>query len=376
MANQRVTQNPNESVPRPASRVAEAGLRIGSKNSDLRWLGIDVGGANLKLANLDGYATSVPFALWKNPAGLAAELATRIDAAPASGAVAVTMTGELADCFATKREGVAAIVDAAVRGSRGRAVWFGRTDGTLVPAASAVAEPLAVAAANWFFLAAVAGEHCAGPGGGLLIDIGSTTTDLIPLSIPGPASVGRTDVARLLSRELVYTGVGRTPVFGVVEELPYRGESVPVAREVFATTGDAYVLLDRVKEDERDTATADGRPRTKAYAVARLARMIGLDHESFSHADARLAAEHIHRNQLHQIVAALEYVLHASSGINLPATVVTSGSGEFLAAAALARILPDTRQISLSEQWGHDLSQAATAYAVARVAAEQTQHGL
>ena len=34
-------------------------------------LGLDIGGANLKAAHTNGAARSRPFALWKNPGGLA-----------------------------------------------------------------------------------------------------------------------------------------------------------------------------------------------------------------------------------------------------------------------------------------------------------------
>ena len=37
-------------------------------------IGLDIGGANLKAATADGAAQSRPFALWKRPRELAAEL--------------------------------------------------------------------------------------------------------------------------------------------------------------------------------------------------------------------------------------------------------------------------------------------------------------
>src|SRR5947209_17441931 len=88
-------------------------------------LGLDVGGANLKAASADGFARSRPFALWKDPAGLTGALRDLLRDGPPHDALAVTMTGELCDCYETKRQGVLAILDAvaAVAGRISVPVW-------------------------------------------------------------------------------------------------------------------------------------------------------------------------------------------------------------------------------------------------------------
>src|SRR5712671_2460789 len=91
-------------------------------------LGLDIGGANLKAAWLHGrevVCLTRPFALWRDPAGLSAALATLLEQLPPADEVAITMTGELCDCFTSKREGVLHILDAAARvaGRRPLHVW-------------------------------------------------------------------------------------------------------------------------------------------------------------------------------------------------------------------------------------------------------------
>jgi len=81
-------------------------------------LGLDIGGANLKGATSSGMATTVSFEIWRAPHELTTRLRSLIARFPASDVLAITMTAELADCFATKAEGVAAIV-AAVRDAAG-----------------------------------------------------------------------------------------------------------------------------------------------------------------------------------------------------------------------------------------------------------------
>ena len=140
-------------------------------------LGLDIGGANLKAAHTDGSARTVAFPLWKHPDRLSGELAKLCATMPPHDCLAVTMTGELCDCFETKRQGVAAILDAveAVDGTARVHVW--RSDGQFADLATARATPLQVAAANWLALATFAGRF-APSGPALLIDIGSTTTDM------------------------------------------------------------------------------------------------------------------------------------------------------------------------------------------------------
>jgi probable H4MPT-linked C1 transfer pathway protein len=212
-------------------------------------IGLDVGGANLKAAHLDGGVRNRAFALWRNPAGLAAALRDLFAELPAAGRVALTMTGELCDCFATRRDGVRHILSAveSVVGRVPLQVW--RTDGRFCDADAARADPLQVAAGNWLALATYAGRFVP-RGAALLLDVGSTTTDIVPLWNGQPTPHDRDDPGRLRSGELVYTGVRRTPLCALLA-----GEG---AAEVFATTLDAYLLQGELA----------GIPRTRTRPMA------------------------------------------------------------------------------------------------------------
>ena len=121
-----------------------------------RVLGLDIGGANLKMAHTDGSARTVPFELWKQPRKLPAALRQLVASVPPFDAIAATMTGELCDCYESKRQGALAILDAveAVAGATATRVW--RNDGQFVALAAARTTPLDVAAANWLALATFA----------------------------------------------------------------------------------------------------------------------------------------------------------------------------------------------------------------------------
>src|SRR5262245_2088910 len=174
-------------------------------------LGLDVGGANLKAAHTAGGARLRPFALWKQPDWLAEELRDLLAGWPPFDRLAVSMTGELCDCFATRREGVLHILAAVERVARGTRVDVWHTDGQFHAAEGTRANPLGAASANWHALATFAGRFVP-RGPAVLIDVGSTTTDVIPLRDGRPCPMGRTDRERLRVGELIYTGVRRTPL--------------------------------------------------------------------------------------------------------------------------------------------------------------------
>jgi probable H4MPT-linked C1 transfer pathway protein len=325
-------------------------------------LGLDVGGANLKAAHSAGGARSRPFALWKSPAALPDALRELLRGWPAFDRLAVTMTGELCDCYETKRDGVHAILaaDAAAAGGTPTDVWL--TDGRLADLAAARAEPLLAAASNWLALATFASRF-APRGPALLLDVGSTTTDVVPLLDGRPVPTGRTDAERLRCGELVYTGVRRTPVCALLGGLG--------AAELFATALDVYLVLGQLPEDPEDRDTADGRPATRAAAEARLARMLCADLETSTEEERRDLAVRAARRQVALVVHAVEAV--AGRLPAPPETVILSGSGEFLAGIAWngQRTCPPCPVVSLGQRLGPEASRAGCAYALAVLASER-----
>ncbi|HTI49693.1 MAG TPA: hydantoinase/oxoprolinase family protein, partial [Planctomycetaceae bacterium] len=198
---------------------------------------------------------------------------------------------------------------------------------------------------------------------------GSTTTDLIPLRDGRPSPQGGTDVERLLSGELVYSGFRRTPVCAVAPDVPLRGSRCPLAAEWFATMLDVYLMLGWLSEDPSDAGTANGRPATVACAHDRLARSVCCDRTELSLVEARAVSEFLARRQMQQISLALEHLSNRCEGPF--GTVIVSGTGEFLA-HRLLELCPATRGcrvVSLAEILSPEIADSACAYAVAVLAA-------
>jgi len=325
-------------------------------------LGLDVGGANLKIAHSDGIVRTVPFALWRAPDELGPHLRALLAEVPAFDRLGVTMTGELCDCFASKREGVRHIVAcvAAEAGSRDVGVWA--LPGRFVTPEEAMATPAACAAANWHALATCLLEKVRGHSV-LLVDIGSTTTDIIPLIDGAVAATGRNDTERLASGELVYLGVGRTPVATLGPAVAWKGRCYGLMAESFATTADLFLLAGHDAVAAACTDTCDGRPMTQEDAARRILRMIGADFEVFSLDDARSLAQTLAATCTRRVAGAVRRV----TGENPPSVVVVSGSGDHLGIDAAMKALPACRCVRLADWVGRDASDAATAWALAHL---------
>ncbi|HEX3152160.1 MAG TPA: hydantoinase/oxoprolinase family protein [Gemmataceae bacterium] len=326
-------------------------------------IGLDIGGANLKAATATE-ALSIPFELWRHPERLAENLAPFRERWSNIANVAVTMTGELCDCFPTKRDGVRHILAAVEKAFPKHVVRVWSTTGTFVSTEEANEQHMKVAAANWHALATWVGRRFPDELT-LLIDTGSTTTDIIPIWRGVPEVEGRSDSERLKSGELVYTGVRRTPVCAVLNSA--------VAAEWFATTHDVYVTLGLLPEDKENRLTADGRPMTSEHAHARLARMLGGDAETTSKDDTLALAFKVFSAQQDLIAKGIAHVL--SGPLGKPEIVMISGSGEFLAqfawhCAAATFGAKSAPVKSLSKLVGSAFSEAACAHAVAVLASE------
>jgi probable H4MPT-linked C1 transfer pathway protein len=325
-------------------------------------VGLDIGGANLKAAHTSGAANTRPFPLWKHPERLAAELRLLRAAMPAHDRLAVTLTGELCDCFASKRDGVLAILQGVEEAATGTPIDVWTTRGIFMTPAEACHQPRAAAAANWLALAHVAGRFTEDEPA-LLIDTGSTTTDIVYLDQGTPLPRALADRERLASGELVYTGVRRTPLCAVL--------GMGVAAEFFATMLDAYLWLGMWPESAHDADTADGRPATRPYARARLARMRCADAEDLPSAEVDALAQRAIDAQVEFTCVAVDRVL---AGRAEPHRVIVAGSGEVLGrrVAGTHSALRTKPMDSLAERLGQPLSEAACAYAVAVLAAERT----
>jgi probable H4MPT-linked C1 transfer pathway protein len=347
--------------------------------ADRAVLGWDVGGAHLKAAWTDGsgaiggvWQEACP--LWQGLDHLHAAIDRILRRAPAAGRHAVTMTGEMTDLFADRGQGVERLVASLSTRLRGEVRYYAGRQGWL-DAAAALAQTGQVASANWHASARLLASEV---GEAVLVDIGSTTTDLIVIDNHRVASTSSSDADRLAAGELVYTGVVRTPLMALCREAPLAGRWLPLMAEHFATTADVYRLLGWLPEAADQQAAADGAAKTLAASRARLARMLGRDAGDCSEATWLELAAWFADAQLEQIGRGLRLVFSR----HLPAAATPlylAGCGAFVGARLAARLGRPARHFSsllASQEAGREwLDWCAPAVAVARLLAEDHIRG-
>jgi len=241
------------------------------------YFGFDIGGANIKWSDLDGNATEIPFPIWQSHQHLPAVLQRITSNFPEGAKTGITMTAELADCFVTKREGVKFIVDSVTTALARFSPLFYKTTGRLCTGAEAIEHWQQTAASNWHATSSYLYSTDPNNHSGYVLDIGSTTTDIIPVIEGEPVISTQNDFDRLSNGQLVYAGVGRTPVFGISSKFDLRGTVVSIARENFATMADIFRWLNAIEEERDSTATADGRPASRHDSRNRIARLVCAD---------------------------------------------------------------------------------------------------
>ncbi len=303
------------------------------------FVGWDLGGAHLKVACLDaeGYvlhSAQWPCPLWQGLEPLRQGLERAIRTLRLEGAHhAFTMTGELVDLFRGRREGVRALirtVEAQV--SSPNIAWYAGPRGLLDSAATLDAEQ-AIASSNWLASATFTARRVPQA---LLVDIGSTTTDIVAIRDAEVLAHGGGDHQRLRCGELLYTGVVRTPLMALAQSAPFNGAWVAQMAEQFALSADVYRLTGELPAHADQLPSADAGPKTVRASARRLARMLGLDDTAAGLEDWRRLACYYRECQLHAIARALHLVV-SERALDAATPLVGCGVGRFLVRHLAAR---------------------------------------
>ncbi|MGU3477980.1 hydantoinase/oxoprolinase family protein [Methylobacterium sp. D48H] len=345
------------------------------RSSNPTTIGWDLGGVHVKVALVEdgrvAAAAQVPCPLWQGLPALDRALEAAPDWARGAALHAVTMTGELTDCFADRRDGVAALAGWAGSHLAGTVRIYAGRSGLVAPEAAASLSA-DVASANWHATAALAGRHVRDA---LLVDIGSTTADLIPVVGGRPAATGYSDAERLETGELVYTGAVRTPVIALSDHAPFAGRRTRLMTETFAHMADVYRILGQLPEGADQQPSGDRKGKTVAESETRLARIVGRDRAEAPGAAWTALAAHFAEAQLRLLHDAAAEIL-SRPDIGADAPLVLCGAGAFVGARLAERLgRPSTPLVTLlADRIGgarDGISTCGPAVAVGLIAAEE-----
>ncbi|MGZ4979273.1 MAG: hydantoinase/oxoprolinase family protein [Methylobacter sp.] len=268
-------------------------------------IGWDIGGAHVKAVVIDSGGEIIavyqqPCPLWKGLAQLQQAVSAIMQELPGSNhRHAMTMTGELVDLFDNRDDGVKQIIQTMTDLLPGSEILiYAGQQGFLKILQIETKHYVSIASANWLASASFAAQKV---GNGLFVDCGSTTTDILLLNEGHVLAEGYTDYQRLISEELIYTGIVRTAVMAVTQTAEDQGRKIGLMAEYFATTADVYRVTGQLNDAHDQSDTADGAEKTVLASARRLSRMIGCDFYAEELPRWRQFAENIRSRQIQQI---------------------------------------------------------------------------
>jgi probable H4MPT-linked C1 transfer pathway protein len=311
-------------------------------------LGLDIGGANTKVTyiktdngTVNEQRTALEyFPIWKDrkeqlPQVLE-KLKQKVADSTALDGVGVTITAELSDAYMTKKEGINHVLDCVTKVFADVPTFVLDVETKMLTIKDARMEPLKVASANWAatgWMISQIIKNC------IIVDVGSTTTSIIPVINGKVAATGRTDLEKLQNGELVYSGSLRTNVAAIVDAIPVKGKMTRVSSELFAQSGDVHLLLNNIGQKDYTVEMCDGRGKTTKEAAARLARVVCADTDMLNEQEIVTMAKFVYERQVDQIGAGLKQVYERKQSIQGGKMAVVTGLGRnFLARKAAEKV--------------------------------------
>jgi len=307
----------------------------------MKTLALDIGGANLKVAVADSEVKEFShyFPFWKKKNDFENFLREKVGEFLPADRVRVTMTAELADCYRTKDEGVNHILGCVRNVVPNSEVLS--VDGKLLSIEEASSNTYKVAAANWVATSLWIAKRF---GTGILVDVGSTTTDVIPVKDGKIVAEGKSDIGRLQNSELIYFGILRTSVATIVDEVPVNGIPTPVSSERFAIAADVYRILGDIPEEGYACETPDGKGKGVEDCISRIVRVICSDTNELDGKQIKEIVKFIKEKQIEKISDSISNI-SKREGID---NAFICGSGAFVAEKAAKKAGISTERTEIS----------------------------
>jgi probable H4MPT-linked C1 transfer pathway protein len=336
-------------------------------------LGLDIGGANTKAAFLktqdaktQELRTAIEyFPIWKSGKDQLPKILEKLKKRLINSAldgVGLTITAELSDAYQTKKEGIRHVLDCVTEVFGDVLTFVLDVETNLLPVKDALKKPFKVASANWAatgWMISNLLNNC------IIVDVGSTTTSIIPVIKGKIAAEGRTDLEKLQNGELVYSGSLRTNVAAIVDGIPVRGMVARVSSELFAQSGDVHLILGNIGKEEYTVETCDGRGKTKREAMARLARVVCADTDMLTEKEIVDMAKFVYHKQVEQITGGLEQVYERIKQSLQEKRVVVTGLGRNFLARKVAEKSGFEDVIDMKEHLGADAAVVSPSVGVA-----------
>ena len=296
-------------------------------NKKLLYLGIDIGGAHIKIVGLDQFQNICLIKyrkcyLWKNPKKLKQEI-TFINSLSSNKSIfcGVTMTAELCDIFPDRLTGAKIILNECKK-IKFKTFLYSKSDKVFETLQSNNLSNLM--SMNWHSIGKYLTNFVKNA---LIIDFGSTTTDFICIKNGKIMNKAFNDFKRLSNGEILYTGLMRTPLFAIKKNVKYKSKNISIIPEYFSNTSDIYRINKKIKKEFDIDDETDFSDKNVIGSYKRIARSFGMDYHFKDKLFIKKLSENIMNEQLNMIYENTEKLLKKFN-MKKKSLIILSGIGQ------------------------------------------------
>ena len=245
--------------------------------SEIKYLGIDIGGAHLKCIGLNKkkeikLVDYISYKIWSSSNQLKRTLQNISNKIRSNETLCgITMSAELCDIFPNRENGVKELTKLCKKLKFNKSYYTcNKPTFSLDPKASEIMSM------NWHSIGRLCEKKIKDC---IIIDFGSTTTDFICIKNFKFINKYFTDFSRLNNHELLYTGVIRTPIFSLLKKIVINKKNYNLIPEYFSDMSDIYRIKKILNKNIDLDDTSDGRGKSQIESKIRVSRNLGFDYD-------------------------------------------------------------------------------------------------
>ena len=246
-------------------------------------IGWDLGGAHIKYC-VESEASNtiwydiIDFDFWKDYTKLSTLIISVCEKYHKKGSLLenyFTMSAEMCDCFDNRRAGVKYILNE-IKKIKYDSYIFSKGGFSKLNSKYKV-YPNKVGSYNWYASALFVSKFIDNV---IVVDFGSTTCDFSIIKNGKILNRRTSDINGMLTKELLYTGCARTPIYAHISEIRFRKKIYNIIPENFSSMSDVNLILGKLKKQDIYSKSSDGSSHSLLQSYKRISRSFGFDYDS------------------------------------------------------------------------------------------------
>ncbi len=245
----------------------------------IKYLGIDIGGAHFKIVGLDKNK-SVCFSeyrkcyVWQGLKNLKKEIDyTNSLVLSKNIYCGITMTAELCDNFKSKKNG-AVEISKLCKKLKFNCLFYTKKKKIFSRFIEKDYEDFI--SMNWHSIGRYFSKNFNNV---IIVDFGSTTTDFVCIKNSKIINKGFDDFTRLSEKEIFYSGIIRTPIFGLEHQITLKKKKYQIVPELFSNASDIYRIYNFLEKDFDIDDEADHGNKGIVQSMIRISRSFCIEYK-------------------------------------------------------------------------------------------------